>query len=201
MCRGEAMTIGVNPPVSMANETDALDRLRRRDSAEFVRFVRANEARIARLLGRLVGSEDPVDAVQQVFLSAYEGLPHFRGDCRLYTWLTRIAINEGRKRRRRQMLESAVLRSFRWLAAPTRDTGNANPGSMETREECASIRRAIDELPHRYREVVVLRYLEDMEIDDMATALGATRNGIEVRLTRAREKLRSRLKGIWEART
>jgi len=64
------------------------------------------------------------------------------------------------------------------------------PPADERDEANRCVRRAVAELPNRYREVVVLRYLQEMEIDEIREVLGESRSAIEVRLHRARTMLK-----------
>ncbi len=65
-------------------------------------------------------------------------------------------------------------------------------------EATQQVQTAVRELPPRYREVVVLRYLEDLPVDEIAQILGLARNAVEVRLTRARQQLQRRLGALVE---
>ena len=105
-------------------------------------------------------------------------------------WLSAIAINECRSYRRRlfrrqKHFDSADGAQF------VRDERKA----MD-RETFDIVRRSVVALPALYREVVVLRYLEEMPIEQMCAVLGVGRNVVQVRLHRAREQLKGPLQGL-----
>jgi RNA polymerase sigma-70 factor, ECF subfamily len=80
------------------------------------------------------------------------------------------------------------------MASPA---ASADQASMDL-EKLGQVRKIVKSLPARYREVVVLRYLEELPIETVAEALGLSRNTVEVRLHRARGRLRDRLAGLME---
>ena len=161
-------------------------------ASTFPQLVAQHQARVAGLAYRLLGwRADVEDVVQDVFVTALEYLPGFRGDCRLDTWLYRLTVSQCRRERRRRFFRWRLLRAARDEAEPPA------PGAAETQERAAEVRAAVRSLPQRYREVVVLRYLEDLPIEEIALILGLRRNAVEVRLTRARERLRQML-GQWD---
>jgi RNA polymerase sigma-70 factor (ECF subfamily) len=180
-----------------AQDALLIDRLASGDRSVFDRFVAEHQAWVAALVYRLLGwSADVEDVVQEVFLAALKGLPKFRGQARLKTWLTRIAINKCRTHRRHQFFR------LRWLAAdqPMPQLTSASPADEPTldRESFERVHRAIRSLPIRYREVVMLRYLEELSIEAISEVLKTTPNTVHVRLHRARAQLRDRLAGLIE---
>lgn len=166
------------------------------DSA-FEKILDDNVAEVAALANRLLGWPGDVDdVVQDVFLKAYLGLKKFRGDCSLRTWLFSITINECRKCRYRQM-----LRTKHFLKAGNRSspawTGGADDIPVR-RDTFERVRKAVMALPARYREPVVLRYLHELPAEKISTILGISRNALDVRLSRARKRLKERLGDLME---
>ena len=174
-----------------------VDRAAAEHRAAFERLVAEHQQRITRLTCRLLGWDDEVeDVVQDVFLSAWANLERFQGRAALSTWLTRITINACSSHRRKRMVR------FKWL---TRTRSETQPIASDPADEplvqqqtFARIRAAVRELPMRYREVVVLRYLEQVPIERMVELLGVSRNAIEVRLHRARRRLADELADLME---
>jgi RNA polymerase sigma-70 factor, ECF subfamily len=157
----------------------------------FEQVVAQHQPNVARLARRLLGwsaaRHDVDDVVQDVFLAVLKGLPSFRRQSSLSTWITRITINACRSHRRKRILRVALLRRF--MRQPPRATEPQD--STDERDEAnRGVRQAVGALPNRYREVVVLRYLQGMDIDEMRGVLGLTRSAIEVRLHRARAMLK-----------
>jgi RNA polymerase sigma-70 factor (ECF subfamily) len=152
--------------------------------ADIDALVASHGRQIARLVSRLVDRvEDVEDLVQETFLAALTHRRTFRGKCRPATWLARIAVNKCRSHHRWRRLR-------RFIPLPTSPATTAQDDSLETEEE---VRRAVQRLPAKYREVIVLRYFEDMSIDQLIEVLGLRRTTVDKRLSRAREKLKETL--------
>lgn len=167
----------------------------------FEQIVEQQQAHVARLARRLLGwsiaKNDVDDVVQDVFLAVLKGLPKFRGQSSVSTWVTRITINGCRAHRRKRLLRRALY--HRWARqAPT--APDPEPPPNERDETHRRVRQAVGSLPNRYREVVVLRYLQGMEVDEMIQVLSLTRGAIEVRLHRARVMLKDELDSLMEQR-
>lgn len=151
---------------------------------------------VHRLAYRLLGwAGDADDVVQEVFLAALKNAARFRGDADLGTWLTTITLNKCRSHRRglfaRLRLVARLGASGGKPESPPADVPAADADAFE------SVRAALNQLSPREREVIVLHYLEQTPVDQMAAMLGAKRGAIEVRLHRARAKLRALL-GVTE---
>ena len=156
--------------------------------AVFPDIVAAHQARVARLVHRMLGwSHEVEDVVQDVFLAALEHLPTFRGDSSLATWLTAIAVNKCRSARRRRLLR---LRFLSWARDRSpRPVGQAADSGSLRRERHDQVRLAVRRLPARLREVVVLRYLEEMPIGQIAKVLRISPGAVGTRLHRGRLRL------------
>jgi RNA polymerase sigma-70 factor (ECF subfamily) len=159
-----------------------------RDAA-FDEMVRLHAAYVRQLVARLLGyAVEADDVVQDVFVAAYQALPRFRGDASVTTWLTTIAVNRCRTLARRRRLRLDWLRKLAAGAArPTeRSLASQDPECDETAQR---VRAAVGKLPQKYREVIVLRYLEELPVAEVAQVLRISRGAVDVRLTRARAKL------------
>ena len=168
-----------------------LERFNRGDEAAFDRIVTRYAAEVAALANRLLGwPQDVDDVVQDVFLAAFTGLRKFRGDCKLRTWLFTITVNTCRRHRRRLRCRRSVPLDD---AAPNLYLNeHAEMAAIDT-ETFARVRRAVRALPARYREVVVLRYLQGLETTEICRLLGISTNAMNVRLNRARKRLKDDL--------
>jgi RNA polymerase sigma-70 factor (ECF subfamily) len=144
---------------------------------------------INRLAKNILGSSaDVPDVVQDVYLSMLHNLDQFRGDSRFSTWLTRIVINRCRSYERWQLLRRRTYQ--RWMDERQRQQQASTNGQPAVYEQ---VREAVRRLPMKYREAIVLRYFEGLAASEMSELLGVSTNTIEVRLTRARARLRQRL--------
>jgi len=193
--------IGTQTPVRMAksaeNEQNPLvQRLIRGDRSVFDEIVRQNQAWIARLAYRLLGWPDDVeDVVQEIFLKVLKNLANFRGQSSVETWLTSITVNTCRSWKRKRLLR---WNSLKRLYQRTSEPSPVNPEPIADRETFEKIRRIVQKLPTQYREVMVLRYLEELPMAQIAGILGFNRNTVNVRLNRARAMLKERLADLVE---
>ena len=159
------------------------------DDSVFDRIVEEYSADIAVLANRLLGWPGDVDdIVQEIFLAAFVGLKKFRCQCSLKTWLFTITINKCRSYRYKQMLRLRTLID-RISPAPVSAVDKTHIDG-ETFEH---VRRVIKALPPKYREPVVLRYLQELSIDKISQLLGVSQNTLQVRLNRARGQLKKNL--------
>ncbi len=155
--------------------------------------------KIVRYLARLVGEHDAEDLAQEVFARVARGLPAFRGESRLSTWIYRIARNAAFDRLRAGTLARATL-------APSagdnlgEDEGPAGAGPADSVEQAlirdqmnACIRRLVEGLPANDRAVLTLGELAELKDREVADALGVTVGTAKVRLHRARARLKSEL--------
>ena len=166
---------------------------------DFEQLVALHEPRIRRLTHRLLGWRNPAeleDIVQDVLLTALEKLDRFRGDANVATWLTRVTINRVRTQRRRRLL------SLRWFhrSAPTAACLFAEGSDHDAVRDETSIRvrGAVQQLPAPDREVIVLFHLEGHSIAEIAKLVDAKPNAVEVRLHRARRRLKASLGDLME---
>lgn len=150
-------------------------------------LVAQHHGRITRLVHRLLGwSDEAADVVQDVFVTACTQLHRFRGESRIETWLYRIAVRACRRHanrwwRRRVRTSLPDLEG----APPTPD--------IEDRERTAEVRAALQKLPAASREALVLHYIEELPIDEVAAILGISRGAVDVRLSRGRNQLQALL--------
>jgi RNA polymerase sigma-70 factor (ECF subfamily) len=132
------------------------------------------------------------DIVQEAVLRAYRKLASFRGESKFGTWLMAITLNEARLRLRRD--KSAATDSLDDRAEDERDVTPAvlidwrevPLAALERGEIRALLQDAIAALPESYREIVILRDVEEMNVSETAQALGISISLVKVRLHRAR---------------
>ena len=137
------------------------------------------------------------DAVQEAYLQAFRGLSAFRGDSSLATWLTRIAANQALMSRRRSARRSEVI-PLNDDAEMRMDEIAGDEAAGPEQEAIATemrglLERHVDALPDLYRPVFVLRALEEMSVEETATALDLPPATVRTRFFRARALLRGAL--------
>ena len=161
----------------------------RGDESAFDRLVERYATDVAALANRLLGwPGDVEDVTQEVFLSAFLGLKKFRCDCRLKTWLFTITINKCRSYRYKRK-----LRHLQTIGIEKRSPPNETDTSQMDEEQFMRVRNAVARLPAKYREPLVLRYLQELPTIEIVRILGVSRNVLNVRLSRARDYLRQEL--------
>jgi len=181
------------PGLAEASRRDRefVQRLQAGDRAELEQMIAEHQERIARLVHRLSGWSDRAeDLVQDVFVAALGQAHRFDGRSDIGTWLYRIAVNVCRAERRKRSMRSWLWK--KWMQRPP-ELQRAAGDDVEEKDRAASVQDAVRRLPGKYREVIVLRYLEEKEIETVARLLGLSRSAVEVRLHRAREMLKEKL--------
>jgi RNA polymerase sigma-70 factor (ECF subfamily) len=182
-------------------EAECIRRILAGEKHLFHELIRPSERAIYFLLYSLLRNEaEAEDAAQETAIKVYLNLRLFRGDSQFRTWVLSIARNEGLGRlrkqasRREESLEAdtdentgdytpAILTSWREIPAET----------LERKELGAILRKAVEGLPAIYRNVVMLRDIEEMDVRETATALGISEGAVKVRLHRARALLQREL--------
>ena len=188
-----------------ASDEDALLRgLRAGDEAVFERLVRDQGPRLLAVARRFLrNEEDARDAVQEAFLSAFRSLGTFERSSRFSTWLHRIAVNcclmrlRTRRRKPEQPIEDFLPRFAEdgHQAIPSAAWDESADELLERAETRALVRAAIDRLPDSYREVLLLRDIEEISTGEAAALLAISENAVKIRLHRARQALRGLLDG------
>src|SRR5207253_6357829 len=140
------------------------------------------------------------DGAQEAIISAYRHLASFRGDAKFSTWLTTIAINEGRKRLRKtkgavedSIEEKEESHEGDYTPAPLTDWREIPLEALERKELREALRVAVSELPGIYRQVFALRDLEEPSAEETAQALGIKPGAVRERLHRARIMLQKHM--------
>jgi RNA polymerase sigma-70 factor (ECF subfamily) len=139
----------------------------------------------------LVG--DPLqaqDVVQTVFFKAFRGLPGFRFRSTLFTWIYRIARNECRNHLRKRGLVPVPLESIRG----SRFEADGAPTAAAAQARSDLLKKAVGRLPFKMREVIVLKYQEDLSYEEMSRVLGCPPGTVASRLNRALAELEGLLR-------
>ena len=183
------------------NEAGLIARILAGEKELFHDLIRPYERMVYLTLFAIVKNESEAeDGAQETVISAYRHLASFRGDAKFSTWLTTIAINQGRRRLRKakgaaeeSIEEEADSHQGDFTPAPLTDWREIPLEALERKELREALRAAVAELPDIYRQVFVLRDLEEQNIEETAEALGINPGAVKVRLHRARIMLQKRL--------
>jgi RNA polymerase sigma factor (sigma-70 family) len=154
--------------------------------ARFELIVREFGPRLSRLAASYVDERaDRDDLLQEILLALWRALPGFRGDSSLRTFIYRVAMNRATTFRARRYRRAEVA-----TTAELRDPAPAPDARVEAADQHERLTQAIRALPPVLRDVA-LPYLEDLSIAEIAELQGITENNVRVRLTRARQQLRT----------
>src|SRR5712664_1246677 len=182
------------------NEAGLIARILAGEKELFHELIRPFERMVyLTLISILKNETEAEDAAQETVISAYRHLASFRGDAKFSTWLTTIAINEGRKRLRKakgaaeNSIEEEEGDRGDYTPTPLTDWREIPLEALERKELRDALRVAVAELPDIYRQVFVLRDLQEQNIEETAQALGINPGAVKVRLHRARMMLQKRL--------
>lgn len=172
---------------------------------DFDQIIRLHQRRVYRVIFLLLGEADAADQLtQECFLRAYLRRGSFRGECAVQTWLLRIAANlakdYGRNRR------ASFWRRLVRLDATERDGGPATGAArlrsplptpeeqLLAREELGAVWEAADALSEQQRAVFLLRFGEEMALEEVGEVLGIKTGTVKAQLARATGKLRQILR-------
>ncbi len=173
----------------IARDRYLVEQFNRGDGSAFDKIIEEHSADIAALANRLLSWPGEVDdVVQDIFLSAYMGLKKFRCQSTLKTWLFTITINKCRTYRYKRFLRTKNFGKITAETSPAQTPPADN--AIMNREKFEQIRLAVSALPAKYREAIVLRYLNEFPINRISRILGVSENVVHVRLNRAKEKLK-----------
>ena len=167
---------------------------------EFHDLIRPHERSVyVMALSLLQNEADAEDAAQEAFLKAFRNLANFRGDARFSTWLISITLNEARSRLRSrknvkiESLDESPDGQDQVSPALLRDWREIPSEALERKEIRLLLQHAVADLPSIYREVFLLRDVEELSVNESAEVLGITVASVKVRLHRARIMLQKKL--------
>lgn len=169
------------------NERELVERCRRGDDAAFQELVDRYKNLVFGLIARTIQDRSRAeDIAQDVFLRVHRGLPYFRGDARLSTWIYRIAANVCAQ----APVPATVSLDDGKTSRTARASADRQFGDLELRDR---LEKAIARLPAHYRLVVAAHYLDGMKYEDLAEALKLPIGTVKTQLHRAKQQLRRML--------
>ena len=202
----EANAVWSNPAESeAAREMDLIARVQRGERELFYELVRPYEKRVyAAALAILRNETDAEDAAQEAVLKAFANIRQFRAEARFSTWLIQITVNEALMRRRRERtvamegMDDGRDEDAGYTPRDFADWREIPSEALERKEVRQRLAEALASLDRKYREVFVLRDMEQLNIQETAEALGISVASVKTRLLRARLMLRDLLAAGWE---
>jgi RNA polymerase sigma-70 factor (ECF subfamily) len=193
MKSGEQKTVG---------DEELVAACRRGDTSAFECLVLRHQRMLFNVALRMTGNHgDAADITQDAFIAAWRKMVDFRGEARFSTWLTSIVVNLSRNRiLQRKVSERRCAYS---LNAPggdghtLPDPPSRKPSALEQLEEAEQrqmVQRCIEALDQGFREVLVLRDMQEMSYGEVGAALQLREGTVKSRLFRARDAIRDCLK-------
>jgi RNA polymerase sigma-70 factor, ECF subfamily len=190
----------VSVQVPTRSEAELISAILAGDTPLYHELIRPHERSVYIMaLSYMKNDADAEDVAQEAFIRAFRNLNSFRGQAKFSTWLISITLNEARGRLRRR----SIIRMGS-LDEPPDELGIVSPAmlrdwreipseSLEREEVRRQLQEAIQQLPDIYREVFLLRDVEELNVNETAEALHISAANVKVRLHRARMMLQKHL--------
>src|SRR5687768_10858229 len=174
---------------ALAEDQD-LVRAALREPKAYALIVRRYEAPLKRYIGRLLGAGSPSieDVLQEAFIKAYVNLNDYDQRRRFSPWLFRIAHNEAHSLLRKQRTGPRVISGEEGLLLLERLTeGNDARTDLDLARDEERVRAALTDLDRRYRDVMVLRFLEDKNYEDISDILELPMGTVATLISRGKQ--------------
>jgi RNA polymerase sigma-70 factor, ECF subfamily len=207
------MAAGVEPlnPAQQDYEQRLIQRIRDGEHEAFYELIRPYERRVyAAAFALLRNDADADDCAQEAVLKAFKNIRQFRAEAKFSTWLIQIAVNEARMRRRKERaditepIEQVKAGDDTYTPRDFADWREIPSEALERKEVREKLGEALGSLGQIYREVFVLRDMEQLSTEETAKVLGISTASVKTRLLRARLMLRDLLApglgGPWSSR-
>ena len=182
-----------------------VQRVQRGDRAAFDVLVLRYQHKVLKLIMRYIrDAAEAEDVAQEAFMKAYRALPAFRGDSAFYTWLYRIAINTAKNSlvssKRRPLTYDLDLQDPEQYDLQARLLESETPeGLLLTEEIRRTVDAAIEALPEELRTAIMLRELDGLSYEEIASTMDCPVGTVRSRIFRAREAIDKRLRPIFAA--
>jgi RNA polymerase sigma-70 factor (ECF subfamily) len=182
-----------------------VERAQRGDKTAFELLVAKYQRKLARLLSRFIRDPAEVeDVAQEAFIKAYRALPSFRGESAFYTWLYRIGINTaknylvamGRRAPTTTEFDSEDAENFE-DGDQLRDV-NTPENELMSKQIAQTVNDTMEALPEELRTAIVLREIDGLSYEEIATVMNCPIGTVRSRIFRARETIAERLRPLLE---
>ena len=207
-----AMKVGSiegNPVVS-DDDSVLVERAQKGEVAAFEALMNRHRDKVYGLARRMTRSEaDAAEITQETFLAAYRTLATFRSDAAFTSWLHRIAANFALMRLRHRKVSTGLEDSIEGPTFNERGTlldsvadWHANAETLTIDAELRTIiEKASDSLPEDYRQAFLLRDVEGLSYEDIASTTGQTIANVKTRIHRARLAMRAAIDHFYDERS
>jgi RNA polymerase sigma-70 factor (ECF subfamily) len=192
---------------SRAAEAAFVRRLVAREEAAFSELVRLFERRVYALVYRMLGTRHEAEEItQEVFVQVFKSIDQFRGDAKLSTWIYRVAVNLCKNKIKYHARRAGHLhQDYDAIADGAAGTAAAgvSVGSVDRPDELVAgiqleriVKQALALVDADFRELVVLRDVEDLSYEEIASVTGLPRGTVKSRIHRGRQQLRERVEQL-----
>lgn len=181
-----------------------VERVQRGEKQAFDLLVIKYQRKLARLISQFIRDSGEVeDVTQEAFIKAYRALPSFRGDSAFYTWLYRIGINtaknflvsQGRRApTNTQRFDSEDAENFE-EGGNLREL-NTPESELMSKQIAQTVNLTLDELPEELRTAIILREIEGLSYEEIATVMNCPIGTVRSRIFRAREAISEKLRPL-----
>ena len=172
------------------SDAELIERCLRKDNAAWELVVARFRRRVFHISYKFTGKHDEAeDLTQEIFLKVFRSLDKFNRDADFSTWLSSVARNYCIDRYRASKREKEVLVEDA-LAYDLAPASSGNPyRALEDQDRRSLVRRGLEQLPGKLREAVILRDLQGLSYQEMATRLALPEGTVKSRINRGREEL------------
>ncbi len=181
----------------MLSEQELIRSAQEGNALAFEQLIAEHQKRIFSIAYRIAGNtEDAADMAQEVLIKIFRNLKNFRGDSKFSTWLYRVAtttcLDEQKKQRRHTTfsLDETIDTKDGNIATDPVDTGPTPEESLERKMMQQAIHQAIGKLKKEHQKVILLREVQGLSYEEIATILHCSEGTVKSRINRAREQLK-----------
>jgi len=164
-----------------------------KDVARYDEIIDRYQGKLFAYLYRLMGSkEDVEDVLQDVFLKAYENLKSYDPKRKFSSWIYRISHNEAVNYIRRKSLKKFISWENIVMSKDKLEMSNSENGADKIflkKERKQELERALEKLPFKYRQILLLRYFSEKSYQEISEILAKPINTVGTLISRAKEKL------------
>ena len=189
------------------NERELVAKAQSGDFEAFIELVDTHKGKVYAMVRRLAGNEqDAEDIMQDTLLKAIDKIGQFRGDASFGTWLYSIALNQARaqfsKGKQTDLKQIEDYLPMQTIAGSHEDIGLFDwqdpHQALESQQLRGILNEVVAELPYKYREAFLLRYVEELPVKEVARLTKQSAASAKSRILRARLALRDKLSKIFE---
>lgn len=183
-------------------DPELIERARDGDQRAYWQLMNRHQKTVYHVAFKIVRNEETAeDITQETFMKAFAALASYRSEFRLSTWLCKIAANTSidhlrKKRIKALSLDRAIETSEGTVEFEVADYSYHPERELEAKQKRKSIEEAIEQLPEKYRQVILYRHRDDNSYEQIAQSLNVPVGTVKARIFRARELLKKSLREI-----